>query len=207
MRQEKSRIQLTDDKFQDIYKSEKFRNEIAYAHGYAERSGTVLYKMTCSYPVTYTHISEEQIKEAKTLIDKIAIEVLKENKEKLLFVGMGMNYEPRYKDDVCNHRIRTEFKNAQGKTYFIEVGTGKGDSMRIDFSIDRDKQEELNDSHDRQGEFYNYRGLEYRKDSVKFTLKNVLNLVNREFNCNFKEIVIDYYNISCDGVLCESPKK
>ena len=197
---------LDNEKFKEIYIDEKLRNDVAFAHIHAQSNGKFMYKATCSYPVKYI-VTDEQIKEAKALIDKRKIEVLKENKTNLLFCGMGMEFKPNFKDGVGNHRIRTEFKNSEGKVYFIEIGTScKDDTLRINHSIDRDKQDQLRDSFDKQSLFYNFADLERKTPQLKFTYENVLKLVNEYFNCNFKKMVVDYYNISCDIVLCESPK-
>ena len=132
---------LTAEKFNEIYSDEEWRNEVAYAHGVQLASGET-FKGSCSYPVRY-RVTEEQIEEAQKEINRKKEEIYKNHSNDLLFVSMGMDYAPRFEDDVCNHRIRTEFINKDGKHFFIEVGTGREDEMRVDFSIDRDLQNEM----------------------------------------------------------------
>ena len=228
---------MTDEEFKNIYTSEKFRNEVAFAHKCCDKHSNFKYYGTCTYPnENRRQVTEEQIKIAKELREQRKAEVLKENKNKLLFVGMGCNFEAK-EGFINNHRIRTEFLNSEGKKYFIEVGTSRDpELMRCDHSIDRDledsynsklreysqkiKEEEekdvpnyqkIKDLRDQKDEFWkqpynNFKGLE-RVEIGAYTYDNLLQLVNEKFNCNFKEVVIDYYNISCDGVICESPKK
>jgi hypothetical protein len=224
-------IELTAEKFADIYTDEAFRNDVAFAHQYADKNSVVLGRKTCSYPIEYK-VTDEQIKLAEIERQRAKKQTVKDNKGKLMFVGMGCTYEPRYKDDVCNHRIRTSFTNAEGKKYFIELGTGNGHQMRCDHSVDRDLEYEYEeivanlrkerDSVKRYSDewdelclqidkytkqvYYNYQGLEHKGDLPKYTLQNVLNLVNKYFNCNFKEIVIDNYNVSTEDYTSVSPK-
>lgn len=122
-----------------------------------------------------------------------------------MFVGMGGNYSERYPGDLCNHRIRTEFKNAFGRLFFIELGTGTGTEMRIDHSIDRTRENELNGNPNRQSEFYNYKRLERQKDMPIYTKENILALVNKNFDCKFKEIIVDNYNVTQDDYISISP--
>ena len=44
-------------------------------------------------------------------------------------------------------------------------------------------------------------------DGFKLPSENVLDLVNKYFDCDFKGCVVDNYNINCEGVICKSPKK
>lgn len=225
----KKLIHLTPEKFAEIYTSEKFRNEVAYAHG-CKYEGIPEYRETCSYPDRYV-VTDAQIEEAKKELERARLQTVKDNAGKLMFVGMGCTYEPRYQDDVCNHRIRTEFVNVHGHHFFIELGTGRGDQMRIDHSIDSDlqneykaKAEEYYQKRDgfkyrsaewlelnKQVEKYmgqpynNYKGLEHKMDLPQYTLRNVLKLVNKYFKCNFSEIVIDNYNVTCEDYTSVSP--
>lgn len=228
---------MTPEEFKNIYYSEKLRNEVSFANRHSDKHGVFKYYGTCTYPnENRRQVTPEQIEKAKQLRSKRAAEVLKENKNKLLFVGMGMNYDAKYEDDVCNHRIRTEFLNSEGKRFFIEFGTGRGTDLRIDHAVDREledhykqkaalfsKRWKAEEKKERpsfkkiqslRGQFYkymeqpyyNYKKLERDTPNLKYTKTNILKIVNEYFNCNFKEVVVDYYNISCNGVICESPK-
>ena len=63
-------IQKLDSKtFKEIYKNEKLRNSVAYAHGVADSNGNLKYMKALSYPISYK-VTEEQIKKAKTSIKR-----------------------------------------------------------------------------------------------------------------------------------------
>ncbi|WP_159522815.1 hypothetical protein [Sunxiuqinia indica] len=230
----KNTIELTPEKFREIYSNPKFRNEVARAHKNCNSDGVFKHFQTCSYPTTYI-VTESQIEAAKNELLKAKNETFKKHENDLLFVSMGSDYEPRFNDDACNHRIRTEFLNSEGKRFFIEVGTGRGEEIRIDHSIDRDKEIEIKNmlSHaflQRNTKKYgskdwvkwnekirhlhnigsgNYKDLERAHMGLKYTKTNVLDLVNKYFDCNFKNIVIDGYDISCADreIICTSPKR
>jgi hypothetical protein len=195
-------IELTDEKLQDIYTDKKFRNQVAYAHGCysAFPNSKFKYKQTCSHPDRWI-VTEEQIALALKELERSQAETAERYKNSLLFVGMGMTYETE--TDIGNYRIRTEFLNKDGHQFFVEFGTAVDhEYTRCDFSIDREGK---------GGDVYNYAGLERAAKTehsiCRYTPDNILNLVNKTFGCNFTEIFIDNYDLSCDGVMCESPKK
>ena len=200
-------IEITQEKFNEIYTNEKFRNEVAHAHGCLDKYGKFKYYSTCSYPQRYI-VSEEQIKIAKELKEKARKETLEKNKNKLVFVGMGCTYtKEEINNDVGNYRIRTEFLNSKGEKFFIELGMDRYyKKIRCDYSINRDLEDKYNSDTNQQSKFYNCKGLERNNGLGEYTKSNILKLVNKYFDCNFKEVIIDNYNLSCDGVICESPK-
>ncbi len=184
--------ELTDEKLQDIYTNKKFRNQVAYAHGCYSGfpDSKFKYKKTCSYPAEWI-VTEKQIALATKELERSQAETAKKHKNSLLFVGMGTTYDTA--TDIGNHRIRTEFLNKHGQRFFVEFGTGADyETARCDHSIDRD------------GDANNYGDLERRKP-CRYTPKKILSLVNRTFDCNFTEIFIDNYDLSCEGIMCESP--
>ena len=226
---------LTNEEFKNIYTCENFRNKVAFANKHLDVNSCFKYYATCDYPRhKERQVTAEQIKEAQELRTARAKEVLKENKHKLLFVCMGGEFEAE-KGYINTHRMRSEFLNSDGKKFFIEVATARDEKeMVITHSIDRDledkfkkrlsfysdkikaEQESENSPQkikqfrkDKEKYFSqpynNYKNLE-RLNRVKYTYSEVLKIVNKNFNCNFNEIVIDYTNLTCDGVICESPK-
>jgi hypothetical protein len=224
-------IQLTPEKFEEIYTNEQFRNQVAFAHVHTDSNNNFKYRATCSYPVKYI-VTDGQIEKANKEYERMKKIVFETHKNDLLFVGMGMTYNERYPDDICNHRIRTEFLNREGKRYFVEFGTGQGNQIHCDHSIDCDlldlKEEEITkvrekmkgctgfvsmelrkqmDESQKQS-YNNYKGLERKRFSEVYSKTNILNIVNETFNCNFKVIIIDNYNIHCDDkqIICISPK-
>lgn len=204
--------ELTAEKFKEIYSIEKFRNEIAYAHDHLDSNSNFKYKATCSWPVKYI-VTNKQIEEAKKELDRKTKEIQEKHKNDLLFVGMGCAYDTDI--EIGNHRIRTEFLNSEGLQIFVEFSkscklkeNGIG-SFVCTHSVNRSKEIKLKSSFDRQGEYYNFEGLE-QDGGLKYmdyTRQTILELVNRIFNCKFKNIIIDNYNIRCDGIVCESPKE
>ena len=133
--------------------------------------------------------------------------------KKLIFVSMGMSYTPRFAGDVCNHRIRTQITNPKGRNFFIEVGTGRGDKMRIDHVIDLDQEREYKEKAsyyrekiseskmlpqrhplwatyqkymEQPHQWYKYK--EWESLNVEYTQDNVIKLVNRLFECDFTDM-------------------
>lgn len=197
---------LTDEKFKDIYTDEKFRNEVAYAHQCMNSQGKFKHHKTCSYPIDYI-VTEEQIRLAEEERQKGKKLAIEKAKNKLVFIGMGSSYAPRFEGDVCNHRIRTEFTNMHGNRFFIEIcRASRNEDLHITHSIDRTKQDLLEDAHDKQGEFYNCKDLERNVPMLKYTFHNVRDLINEKFDCRFKEIYVDEHNLTTDDIICESPK-
>jgi hypothetical protein len=194
---------MTPEIMRGIYTSEKLRNAVAFAHGCYTSDMKFKHFKAMDYPANYS-VTPEQIEEAKQEKERAKKELLKTLGNKLVFVGMGMEYKPRYKGDPGNHRIRTEIINNKGIRFFIEVGTGRGDDMRVDFSINRTIQDLFKDSHLHQGEFYNWGDLERKSNLPKYTKPNIINMVNRVYKCNFTEMVVDYYNLTTEDYISTS---
>jgi hypothetical protein len=207
---------LSAEKFSEIYKSEKFRNEVSSAHQCCDQYSNFKHFATCSYPVSYIvtpeqrHVASKERQKAKEILLKRVNS--KEYDNVLLFVGMGMSYNPEtYKgntpthtenmknSDIRNHRIRTEF-TVNGGNYFVEFGTDRIGCLHCDFSIDRDHKDAVNEY------FYNYGGIERTKSGILFTKENILNLVNRTFNSNFKTLIVDEYNLKTGNYKSRSTK-
>jgi len=196
---------MDQETFKEIYKNEELRNAVAFAHGCFDSEYKFKYQKALMYPISYK-VTKDQMIRAKDLRLKKQKEVLKENYNNLLFCGMGMNFKPIIKDGVGNHRIRTHFLNKDGIECFIEFGKGTDNFLRIDHAI---FNYEYSNKSLREQELFlknNYKNLERQTPKLKYTFENLLKIVNKYFDCNFNKIVLDYYNIRCDGVLCESPK-
>lgn len=204
-------ITLSEEKLQDIYIDDDFLTAVAYAHGCLDRYHKHLHYKALSYPIEYI-VTEKQIAQAKAQLARRKDEVYTAHGNDLLFVGMGAEYKPRYEDDVCNYRIRTEFLNKHGKRYFIEFTShAKGFGFSIDHAIDRDKEIELNRDFNRQGEYYNYKRLETKRlgHRLVFIKSNILKIVNKYFDCCFQNVIVDQHIIHTTDreIICESPKK
>lgn len=229
----RDKITLENDLFNTIYTDPKFCNQVANAHKCCDQYSNFKHFQTCSYPVTYM-VTEDQINEAKKQKQIFKNEVISNLGNKLVFVGMGSDYSERYNDDVCNHRIRTEIQNPEGRNFFIEVGTWGDELMRIDFVIDRDLESHYNKQAEKiRGEIlkrggYNkvsfsdplhielkkYQGQPYywyKKTfwidlKQKYTKQNVINLVNDLFDCNFKTMEVDLHSLTTTDFKSISPK-
>lgn len=208
-----------------------FLKAIKNAHQCADKNGNFLHFKALMYPLEYI-VTTEQINEAKTLFNAAKKAFLSEIGNKLIFVGMGSYYAPRFEDDVCNYRIRTEILNPEGRQFFIEFGRGLGENLNFDHVIDRDQQKEYEDksteiynkikssgfqfhSHPLIEEYKKYDSQPYhwykrelwsKTSSIKYTKQNVLKWVNDLFNCNFTAMQVDSIFLSPDDYKSISPK-
>lgn len=218
---------LSDAKFQEIYTNEKFRNEVAHACKNCDKYGQFKYYKTASYPKSWI-VTPEQIELAKAEKERSKAEKIANlQKGALVFVGMGMDYESRFDGDICNHRIRTEFKNKVGHRFFIEVGTGRGNNMRCDHAIDRDLEDQyetkLNEIFEKlktvkegsvewhglmsergkymEQPYNNYRDVERMTIGV-YSQLSLLGLINEKFDCDYTDVVVDEYTLTTDDFTC-----
>lgn len=196
---------LSDSGLGRIYTDPSFRNSVAWAHKCMERDGTTFKHLkTCEYPIDHI-VSPEQVAAAKAELERAKAEALATMDNKLVFVGMGMTYAPRYADDVCNYRIRTEIRRADGKQFFIELGSSDlrhEGGMRCDHSIERVPATTPDAYHNDRN---NYEGIERRDNLPRYTLDNVRKLVNRTFDTHFTEVEVDNHTLSCDDFVSIDP--
>lgn len=182
----------------------KTRCAAANAHGFKTKSKAGL--CFCVYPVNYK-ITREQRERARTALKKAEKAILRNHLNDLLFVGMGCvnNLD---NSDVGNYRIRTEFLNAAGHKFFVELsyysaGIKGNGNMMVDYAINLEDHSTING----KDGAYNYHGLERKTGKLgSFTKDNILKLINKEFYCNFHRVVIDNYTVRPVGVLCISPE-
>ncbi len=197
-----SLITLTDEKFQEIYTNQELRNAVAGAHKCCDEFHNFKHFQAMAKHANYI-VTEEQINLAKKETEKAKQIVLDENKNKLLFSGMGSGNLEIEDKKVANYRFRTVFKNRIGSTYFIEfVWHEKKQQFYTDHlhciagSFPSEHVKLYND---------NYRPpMHY----VGPTEKAVLEFINETFDCNFNEVVIDEFHwLNPDKeALCTSPK-
>ena len=225
---------LTAEQFTGIYKNESLRNAVANAHKCLDSNSKFKHFQALEGLKRYI-VTEQQIKAAQTEKARAKAERIANLDNKLVFVAMGCDYSERYTDDVCCHRIRTYITNPEGKKYFIEVGTWGEELTRFDFVIDEDMRSEyerkaefwrekiknaggfykLPQSHPYFLELKKYQEQPYYWNKkhlwndlkLKYTKTNILEVVNMLFECNFKEIEIDFFNLSTDDYTSVSPKK
>lgn len=194
---------------------------VANAHKYILSNGETGMQ-TCSYPTRYK-VSEEQIKEAKILVEEKTKSILEANKNKLFFYGRGW-HKASSAGDVGNCRISVQFKNKADRTFYLELICSAGGYIFVSHAINRDKEylleelktpllEELRNTKnieeqlkirekinelDKKYYYHNYRGLEreFFKLKKEWNKENILELVNTYFYCDFKEVHVEnfFYN-------------
>jgi len=110
-------------------------------------------------------------------------------KNTLYFIGMGMQFTPQ-DGFLNNHRIIGCFKNNEGILCFVEFGTALDNNfLRCDHALmGYETKEEIRIK------------LENLREYTKYTKEEVLSLVNKYFNCSFKELEILEYFVSCDDI-------
>lgn len=194
---------------------------VANAHKYTLSNGETGMQ-TCSCPIRYK-VSEEQIKQAKLLVEEKTKAIAEANKNKLFFYGRGW-HKASSSGDVGNSRISVQFKNKAGRTFYLELIRGANGCIFVSHAINRDKEylleelktpllEELRNSKniedqleirkkinelDKEYYYHNYRGLEreFFKLKKEWNKENILELVNTYFYCDFTEIHVEnfFYN-------------
>jgi len=114
----------------------------------------------------------------------------------LYFEGAGGDYDSNEKSDIGNYRIRTAFKNDEGKLIYLEMGGHDfGDKKKgthwkthIDhlFYITNDNDDNCNNNRIN----YNWQDI---KDNVTYTKKDIIKCINKLCNTNFDTMeVLDF---------------
>ena len=226
-------LEMPADLLNQLGTNERFTREVNFSHSVCNAQSVHQFYCTMYGGKRYK-TTLEQKEQAQKLYEANKQRVIKNVGNKLVFVGMGCEYVARYPDDVCNHRIRTEIVNPQGRRFFIEVGTWGVELMRIDHVVDRDQEKEYNikaqecrgkieaaggfwrvgkgddlyTEYDKymQQPYYWYKHEQWKDLKTKYTNENVLKLVNSLFDCNFIEMVVDYDHLTTDDYTSISPK-
>lgn len=183
-------LKMTDEKFQEIYRNKKLRNEVAYAHACHtshETGAKFKHKKTCSYPIEYI-VTEEQIKLAKEELERSSRATIAVNKGNLLFTGMGVVRD--LGNGVTNHRFRANFETVRGTKAFIEfsyVDTKENpDCLHIDFAF--------------LGDDCNKHRCDFEGNMIPKSIDLVLEMINQNFQTDFKKIIIENYDNVIDSI-------
>ena len=202
--------ELTKEEFNSFIEDNdlKIINEVAFAYGCANAQGVHKhFKAFGHYPKEYI-VTKEQINTAKRIRTQKQKEAIKEHRKNnsLVFIGMGMTFEAK-EGFINNHRIRASFINDEGIMCFIEVGALAKDKslMRCDHSIFNNLKDWNNLLERDAQEKNNYANLE-RSISIKYTYENLLNIVNKNFNCSFENILVDEFLLTTDLYAGISPQ-
>lgn len=195
--------QMTTEEYNRYKDDDRFIHNIVYAVVCCDSKGEFKYKKAMT---KYTKakkefiVNEEQINQAKKEYEKRKNKILENIKNKLVFVGMGMDFEPLNNEYIGNHRIRTYFLNNDGVLCFVEFGTTTNkDFLRVDHAL-------MNII---KGDDENKQRISLEKlksGKLEYTKKNILKLVNKYFNCSFKEVEVYNYFISTKDYVCKSAK-
>jgi hypothetical protein len=212
------REKMTDEIFKKIYTDKDFRNRCAGAYKCCDKGGNLLYMATCDYPVSYI-VTDEQIQEAKALLEKQKSETLAkysspEFDNVLVLRCMGMDFDPATVNDhdektdrnlrlsdIGNYRVRGRFSTEKGY-FFVEYMTDRFGCLYCDFSI---KYSNSGFNTEKQ---YNYGNIERGRgaEDRPFTKDEILREVNRTFDANFKSIVLERHDLMCDEICSRSVK-
>ena len=226
-------LEMPADLLNQLGTNERLTREVNFSHSVCNAQSVHQYYCTMYGGKRYKTTLEQKEQAAK-LYEANKQRAISNVGNKLVFVGMGCEYSARYEDDVCNHRIRTEIVNSEGKRFFIEVGTWGNELMRIDHVVNRDQEDEYSEKVsfyrreiEAKGGFWkvpesdesviNYRKYQnqpyhwYKHDywkglKLKYTIQNVLRLVNTLFDCHFTQMVVDYDHLTTDDYVSTSPK-
>jgi len=222
-------IEFNTELLNELQTNDKLLREVNYSHKVCDKGVNFLHYCTMYGGKRY--ITNKELKDkANELYEQKKKEKINSLSHKLVFVGMGMDC---HTSDINNHRIRTEILNPNGKRFFIEVGSGAGNIMRIDHVVNRDIEKEYeqkrieyrekieqaggfwrigkgHELHEKYQQYskqpYYWYKHEFWKDlKLQYDKENVLKLVNELFECNFKEIEIDSDYLTTDDYISTSP--
>lgn len=199
--------ELTVEEYDKHKSDDKFLSDITWAHGV---QGWEPYtKALCYYTVgTDFKVSPELQEQAKKDYAERKCKIINSIGNKLVFVGMGMDFEPS-PGHIGNHRIRTYIKNKDGVLCFVEFGTGRNkEFLRCDHAL-MDTRKDYSDwsslgERDRTEKRIELESI--KGDYHPFTKVEVLKLVNKHFNCAFTELEVYSYCLSCENYTSVSPK-
>jgi len=200
--------QMTKEDYNNYKKDDRFIHNLNFAVTCLDKDMKFKYKKAMTkYTIANKEfiVNEEQIKQGEEEYNKRKKNILNNIKNKLVFVGMGMDFIPLNKDYIGNHRIRTYFFNNDKVLCFVEFGTSRGkDFLRCDHALfntkNNDKWRNLKEQEDTEIRL----SLKQIKGDTKYTKKNVLKLVNKYFNCSFTELEVYSYFISPQDYNCKS---
>lgn len=197
---------MTPEKMQDIYTNDSFCKTVANAHKCYDQNRNFKHFKTCDYPIDHI-ITETQILEAKTQLEKRIKEDKEKYKNSIIFTNMGI-----IRKDLTNHnfieshRIRAYFLNSKNEKFMIEAILHNEDdnSFYFDYSI------KLETKQGEEIEIHNYKNLckepgSYQtKFIANYTKSNLLRIINNDFDCNFSSLETSSI-IFCDHI-SQSPK-
>ena len=186
--------QMTDEHFRHLIKEDYWISHIAHPVKCCYADGRFKHFRTCTYPYEYI-LSDEQISIAKKEYQRRHNEELANLKKgELAFVCMGMDFTPRTKNGIGNHRIRAEFRNSKGTHYFVEFSTCLDPyNFFVDYSIERETE---------NGDVYGARGIS-GEVYIPSTFPDVLEFINTHYDCNYTKVKLFHFFVTTDDYICE----
>ncbi len=193
---------LTLEDYNKNKHNDKFLHEVCFTHGV---QGWEPYNKAHCFYSDLKHdfkVSPELQLKAKADYKTRKQEIVNSMGNKLIFVGMGMDFTPSTINHIGNHRIRTYIKNNAGKLCFIEVSASRDkDFLRCDHALINTKKNNsewcsLNEREEEEKRVYCLESI--KGDYIEFTKENVLKLVNDNLNCNFIELEVYSYCLSTE---------
>ena len=117
-------------------------------------------------------------------------------KKVLYFEGAGCDFTPTKLSDIGNHRIRTAFKNDEGKLVYIELsGFDVKDKKKTitHWKAHVDHAHYITDGNDDENMNRISHDWVYVRDNVKYTKEDVTKLVNKLCKASFDTVeVLDW---------------
>lgn len=225
--------ELPESLISELGINKELTRSVAYAHSCCDTHGNHLH-YCAMYAGKRYKVDAKIIETANELHRKNVDQAVRSVGNKLVFVGMGCDYEPRYEGDPANYRIRTFITNPKGRKFFIEVGRSpKGEKMHIDFVVDIDQQNEFETLRKRNCEkiqsaggwkelgyghplileherlqsqpYYSFKRDVYFGREYRYDKETIINLVNTLFDCKFTEMEVDSVLLSPEFYTSVSP--
>lgn len=195
---------LSNEKFQEIYKDEKFLRDVAEA--VETKNVYVDFKpfKTISHPIEYI-CTEEQKNEAIKEKERLKAEkIANYGKGTLVFIGMGCTFDKRFKGDIGNHRVRSYFKNTAGRFFLVEFSSNiDGEGFHCTESDDLDRERMESEGIIVESPVHSSKQIERQIFSQRYSEKNLLNIVNRSFDANYTRLVVENYILWVDDYISE----
>ena len=197
---------LTIEEYNKYKDDDRFIHNINFAVSCCDEYGNLKYKKAMTeYSIAEREfiVNDEQIKTGKKEYNRRKQEILNNIKtNELCFVGMGMDFNPVDNEHIGNHRIRTDFKDNNGVLCFVEFGTAiNTDFLMCNYAL-KDIKKNVSEwqslKHQDETEKRVYLLENLRGGNIEYTKKNILKLVNDNFDTNFKDIKVFSYFINTD---------
>lgn len=188
---------MTQELFNQLTQNNDWIFSIASPVSCCDKFYKFLHFRTVTYPESYI-VSKEQVEQAKQMKEEIIKNLRKELNAPgtLVLLAKGGFFSTNQKNGIGNHNVFTTFKNQEGRKFFVSFITGKnGDEtcFYIDFSYDRDLEEQRRSENSQRQDYTNAMGIAHTCWNKAYTFDNILELVNKVFGCDYKRVAMTKY--------------